>query len=69
MSEEFEKWAMSMFFALAKDGEHYKNWTTEMLWAAWQASRKQALGEAADICIEHDYAESAESAIRKLQQQ
>ena len=46
MNEEFEKWA-EQFVWFGRDG---KTEALEIWEAAWQASRKQALAEAAAIC-------------------
>ena len=55
MNEEFEKWAMQAPLYLpmgkAKDGGYYFS-ETSVAWLAWQASRKQALEEAANVCDE-----------------
>lgn len=50
MNEEFEKWA-EKFAWFGRDG---KTEALEIWEAAWQASRKQALEEAAKVCDEQD---------------
>ena len=70
MNEEFEKWAKGEGFdlTLGKHSGTYMNPETFVANAAWQASRKQALEEAAtkaeteicDCCWPEDAKEAAE---------
>lgn len=75
MTEEFEKWARGDGFSLLKrdDGE-YRYVDTKWALIGWQASRKQALEEAAELCDTQgdrggDNGYSCAAAIRALQQQ
>lgn len=81
MNEKFEKWAKDNDVNLTRAGGHddrYAYPRTTALWLAWEASRKQALEEAAtkaeteicECCWRKDAKEAAEEIafqIRALQ--
>lgn len=53
MNEEFEKWMREQDENLTRgDNGGYLYRRTAVMWSAWQASRKQALSEAANKCDE-----------------
>ncbi|MDE4918384.1 putative nucleotidyltransferase component of viral defense system [Cupriavidus metallidurans] len=53
MRAEFEAWASENYYdvtRLKSEYDNYKSYFTHVAWEAWQASRKQAVEEAAKLC-------------------
>lgn len=53
--EKFEAWAINEHFVVHRSArEQYVNTPTQRAWVGWQASRRQALAEAAALCLAPD---------------
>lgn len=64
--EQFETWARSLS---AGTGEPVWNSPAGLwAWSAWQASRAQALEDAALVCSQHNHAWIAADAIREMKE-